>query len=219
MKTQLLLIIILASASFGCASKPKPKPIEWTPVNPDIPAVVEPVKSARAGTDRAGAAAKRAVQIIEKIVPSPAQAAQISALRLELATTLDELRLTSEQLDNALLRIPQIEKQVADMKAWGLEQNRQLGAAVAAVAAERERADRQHAKARRIASERDLFVNLFAVAITVAGLIALVPLIRAVSEAAGPWQPAAAIGGFLLVSGGLYFGAFWLIRLLLSFLS
>jgi len=182
------------------------------PVNPDIAPVRAPIAGAKEATARAMSSAARATVIVERIIPVPGQEESIAALKLELATTVDELRLTSEKLDLALSQIPQLEKEILNlMNRWKAE-NVRADMEADHASAERARADREHTKAIRAGRERDAFVMLFALSGVVAVLSAVKDPIRTIPN---PWLQllawaAAAVGSFL--------ACFWAIRVIVGFL-
>ncbi len=212
-----LLVWVVCLLS-SCAHKPARKAIEFTPINPDVPAVSAPVGKAKASTVKASDSAARAVVIVEKIVPSPGQEAMVATLKLELATTVEQLRLTSEQLDSALLQIPHLERQISDMKEWGLKQQMLKQEAYKKAEMEERRAEIQEKRAERNGKERDVFVNLFAVTLTIIALLAVRPLIAGIAASTGVYAPAVAIGLWIVSAFGAYLGAFWLIRGILRLL-
>jgi outer membrane murein-binding lipoprotein Lpp len=118
-----LLTILAVLVLAGCAKETKRAPIVFPPVNPDVAAVKTIVTQTKASAGKASAAAERAVQIVEKIVVAPGQEQELEKLRWELSTTIEQLKFTSEFLENANAQVGRLENQVADMKRWGVEQN------------------------------------------------------------------------------------------------
>jgi hypothetical protein len=213
------LVVWLSVALSSCAhNKPVKKLVEFTPTNPDLPALVVPVNKAKVSSSNATSSAKRAVVIVEKLVPNPGQEKLVAELKLELATTVENLRLTSEALDTALLRIPQLQKQVDDVRAWGDSQQVRAQAAEIEVANQKSRADIQEKRAERNGRERDVFVNLFAITLTILALLAAQPLIAGIAKSAGAYAPAAAIGLWIVAALAAYFASFWVIRGILRLL-
>jgi len=222
MKKKYIILWALACAVFlgmafvtsGCRSVPRRSVPEIVvpPVNPDMAPVREPVKSAKASAGKAQSSAERAAVIVEKIIPSAGQEDQIKTLKLELATTVEELRIAGEKLDLALLQIPQLEKDISTlMQRWKVE-NTRADTAVLAAAKERARADKEHGKAIKAGRERDAFVLLFALSGVVAVLTVAKDPIRTIQN---PWLQLLAWAG---VAVGSFLACFWAIRLLVAFL-
>lgn len=165
-----LAMVFLAS---GCAHVDKRPPIVFAPTNPDLPAVVAPVTSAKGSSERAGASTQRAIAIANQLSAENQNNKElVERLKLELATTADALRLTGEQLDTAILQLSKLDKQILDMKAWGVEQNRQLSEVVNQVQSERDRANKEYQIRQRVTKQRDIFVYIIASLGTAAVLMA-----------------------------------------------
>ncbi len=186
------LLVYLAIWLSGCAHKPSAR-VVFTPTNPDVPSVIAPVNKAKESAKSARGSADRAVVIVEKLVPSPGQERMISELRLELATTVENLRLTSDQLDTALLRLPQLERQIAEMKDWGIAQQRLAATESDRATAERARANKEYEIRQRVTRQRDVFVYIIAALGTVALLLAGKDLLASISRGFGAYAPLASI--------------------------
>ena len=196
-----LLGIFLVS---GCQSVPKRKVapvIVVPPVNPDIAPVRVPVSKAQSSV-------QRATVIVERLVPSPGQEEQIKALRIELSTTAAELT-------EALARIPALQEQTEELVAKWFAENARASALYEQYQAEQARADLATSKAKRSAAERDVFVNLFAVSLTVIVLMAAAPIVRNIATSTGAYAPVVALGLWVVAAISTYLAAFWLIRLIL----
>jgi hypothetical protein len=196
-----LLGVFLVSS---CRTVPKNRPVPVIvvpPVNPDITPVRLPVTKAQSSVQRAAV-------IVELLVPAPGQEEQIKALRLELSTTAAELT-------EALARIPALEKQTSDLMAKWADENARASALYEQYQTEQARADLAVTKARRASAERDVFVNLFAVSLTVIVLMAVAPLIRNLAASTGAYAPVVALGLWTVAAISTYLAAFWLIRLTL----
>ena len=187
------LLVWLSALLSSCAHKPARPAVVYGPTNPDLPAVSAPVQQAKTSTGAASGAAQRAVVIVEKIVPAPGQEKMISDLKLELATTVEQLRLTSEQLDTALLQLPRLEKQIADMKEWGIAQQRLAATESDRATAERDRANKEYEIRQRVTRQRDIFVYIIAALGTVALLLAGKGLLADLSRGFGGYAPIASI--------------------------
>jgi hypothetical protein len=206
-------LIIAAFAMLGvflvssCKTTPKNRPVPVVvvpPVIPDIAPVRLPVTKAQSSV-------QRATIIVEKLVPAPGQEEQIKALRLELSTTAAELT-------EALAKIPALEKQTSDLMAKWAEENARASALYGQYQAEQARADLAVTKARRASAERDVFVNLCAISLTVIVLMAVAPLIKNIAASTGVYAPVVAMGIWAGAAIGSYLAAYWLIRLLLRVL-
>jgi hypothetical protein len=158
---------------------------------------------------KAQSSVQRATVIVEKLVPAPGQEEQIAALRLELSTTAAELT-------EALSRIPLLQKQTDDLLAKWVEENARAASLYEQWHGEQERADKAVASMKRVSAERDVFIKLFAVAFTVAAMMALTPIIKVFGSGFGPlYGPWVHLGCFIGGSAIAYIGAVSLIRLLL----
>lgn len=200
----IVICAALLAAAFlsGCKTTPKRGAVPVVvvpPVNPDMAPVRAPVA-------RAQGSVQRAVTIVERLVAAPGQEEQIKALRLELSTTAAELT-------EALARIPALEADVSALMGKWREENARASALYEQYRAEQDRADMAVRQMKRVAAERDVFVNLFAVSLTVLALMAVAPLIRNLAASAGAYAPVAALGLWAAAAVGSYLGAFWLIRI------
>lgn len=201
-----LAMVFLAS---GCAHVDKRPPIVFAPTNPDLPAVVAPVTSAKGSSERAGASTQRAIAIANQLSAENQNNKElVERLKLELATTADALRLTGEQLDTAILQLSKLDKQILDMKEWGVAQQARATDAEGKIDDERARADREHKNGARAAKQRDLFVWVIAVLGTLAVLAAGKDIIASIARGTGAWAPLASIALFGFVTAaslGLFF--------------
>jgi hypothetical protein len=196
-----LLGIFLVS---GCQSVQKRKVapvIVVPPVNPDIAPVRVPVSKAQSSV-------QRATVIVERLIPAPGQEEQIKALRIELSTTAAELT-------DALAKIPALQEQTEELVAKWFAENARASSLYDQYQAERARADLATSKAKRSAAERDVFVNLFAVSLTVIVLMAAAPIVRNIATSTGAYAPVVALGLWVVAAISTYLAAFWLIRLIL----
>lgn len=189
MKPLTLLSIVAVIA--GCAHADKRPPIIFAPTNPDVASVTTSVSQARANASRASESASRATQIAERIVVAPGQEAELARLKLELSTTVEQLKLAEVNFDNARLRLQEFQAQVEDMKqaAQSLSES---------VKNERSRADAEGRKAFRNGRERDVFVLLFSIFGAVSAVSAAKPFLW---KLAPGWSAialaATAIGSFV----------------------
>ena len=210
-----LALILLGQWLFAGCAHSRAAGVKVPPVNPDIAPLKVPVAAAKAASKSATDSVARAVQIVTKLVPAPGQVEQINALKLELATTEAELKITSDKLDLALAQIPALEAQTGElMQRWREENSR------AELAAQGEqnaiaKAAKEKAAAVQAGAERDIFVTLFAVSLTVFGLMAAAPLIQKFSASFGAYAPFAAVGSWIFAAVTLFFSAFKAIRALL----
>jgi hypothetical protein len=196
----LLGVVLLSSCR--TTSKPRPVPVVVVPpVNPDIAPVRIPVSKAQSSV-------QRATVIVERLVPSPGQEEQIKALRIELSTTAAELT-------EALAKIPVLQEQTDELVAKWFAENARASSLYEQYQAEQARADLATSKAKRSAAERDVFVNLFAVSLTVIVLMAAAPIVRNIATSTGVYAPVVALGLWVVAAISTYLAAFWLIRLIL----
>jgi hypothetical protein len=199
-----LLGVFLLSAC-RTTSKPRPVPVVVVaPTNPDIAPVRLPVTKAQSSV-------QRATVIVEKLIPAPGQGEQIAALKLELSTTAAELT-------EALAKIPVLQEQTEELVAKWFAENARAASLYEQYKDEQARADVATSKARRASAERDVFVNLFAVSLTVICLMAAAPLIKNLAASTGVYAPVVAMGIWAGAAIGSYLAAYWLIRLLLRVL-
>lgn len=199
----------------GCSSAQKRRPVPAIvipPVNPDIAPIRVLAKAASESTAKAGQSTARAVQIVERLVVAPGQEEQVKALKLELSTTADNLRITSEQLAKLQAQIPILEQQANTLVVQWQAENKRANDAYQEALAQTERADKAVASYKRASSERDVFVNLFAITLTVIVLMAAAPLIRNIAASSGAYAPVVALGLWAAAAIGSYLAAFWLIR-------
>lgn len=185
------------------------------PVNPDIAPLKMPVAAAKAASKSASDSVARAVKIVTQLVPAPGQSAQIDALKLELATTEAELRITSNKLDVALAQIPALEAQATELMQRWHEENARADLAVQKADDEAKKVLAEKEKSRVNGIERDVFVTLFSISLTVFGLMSAAPLLQKFSASFGTYAPAFAIASWIVSAVALFFAAFWLIRALL----
>jgi len=209
MKRTLLILALTLPIFSACTSAKQrvarpPVAIVVPPTNPDISPVKLPVTKAQSSV-------QRATVIVEKLVPAPGQAEQIAALKLELSTTAAELT-------EALSKIPVLQKQTDDLMAKWAEENARAAALYEQYQTEQTRADLAVSKSRRASAERDVFVNLFAVSLTIIVLMAVAPLIKNIAASTGVYAPVVAMGIWTAAAIGSYLAAYWLIRLLLRVL-
>lgn len=200
-----LTLLALPACTSGKRNAARPPvAIVVPPTNPDISPVKLPVTKAQSSV-------QRATVIVEKLVPAPGQAEQIAALKLELSTTAAELT-------EALAKIPVLQKQTDDLMAKWAEENARATALYEQYQAEQTRADLAVSKAKRASAERDVFVNLFAISLTVIVLMAVAPIVKSIAASAGVYAPVVAMGIWTAAAIGSYLTAYWLIRLLLRVL-
>lgn len=204
MKLRLLIFALTLPLFSACSTakrnvaRPLPQ-IVVPPVNPDMAPVRAPVTKAQSSV-------KRATVIVEHLVPAPGQQAQIDALKLELATT-------AKDLTDALDKIAVVELQNLDLLAKWTEENQRASALYQQFRTQEDRADNAVKQMKRAAAERDVFVNLFAVSLTIIVLLGLAPLIRNIAAYWPAYAPVLAMGLWAVAAIGAYLGAFWLIRL------
>lgn len=117
------IAIVFISLLSGCAKVESRPPIVFPPSNPDVAAIKSIVTQTKASNTKAGDAAGRAVQIVEKIIVAPGQEAELQKLKLELQTTIEQLKFSQEFLENANAQLVSLTSQVDEMKAWGVKQN------------------------------------------------------------------------------------------------
>jgi len=193
----------------GCAKAEKRLPITFPPVNPDVAAVTTIVAQTKASTARASDSASRAVQIVERIVVAPGQEVELQRLKLELSTTVEQLKFATEFLDAANVQVGVLTSQVEDCKRWGIEQQTAYHKAYAEAQVERSRADAEGKKAFRNGRERDVFVLLFAIA----GATVAVNFFCAFLWKLQPGIAALALAGIALSA---FVGCFTVIRFIVS---
>ena len=203
------LIVLVSLMCGGCAKVDSRPPIVFTPVNPDVASVSSIVAQSKASTVKASDSAARAVKIVESIVVAPGQEIELERLKLELSTTIEQLKFAGEFLENANKQVKILSGQVADMKQWGVEQNRLYVAEYKTAQTERSRADAEHKAAFRNGRERDVFVLLF----SIAGTVSLVNFFRSFLWKLQPGIAALALASIAL---GSFVACFTLVRLIVS---
>jgi hypothetical protein len=202
----LATVLFLTFGLASCARVEPRKPIVFAPVNPDVASVKGFVSQSKASTGKAQDAAGRAVEIVERIVVAPGQEQELEKLKWELSTTIEQLRFTSEFLENANTQIGVLASQVEDCKRWGIEQQQTAQSLFESVKAERSRADAEHKSAFRNGRERDVFITLASVISAVLALSSIKPYLWKIPN---PWL--IAIGAF--ASASLAFClCFWVLR-------
>ena len=220
MKCRTLIIVLTVLASSACSTA-KPR-VVVPPVNPDLAAVVTPVKRASETTAKASASVKtasasatRAISIADKLV-APGQEAQVAQLKLELKTTVDELTVTTAQLDavmadlvSTLAKTSILQMEVNKLRDQVIEEQK-------IAADERQAADLKRKELARVAKQRDLFVWIIAILGTIAVLLGLKDIISKVAQSFGPYAPLAAIALWTGVTAGSMLGFFALCQVLLD---
>ena len=201
----LMVLCLVMMVCSGCAKADKRPPIVFAPVNPDVAAVTTRVTQAKASTVKASDSASRAVQIVERIIVAPGQEVELERLKLELSTTIEQLKFTREFLENANTQIGTLASQVEDCKRWGIEQQELYRAEYNNSQTERSRADTEHKVAFRNGRERDVFVTFAALVAAAFALSAIRPLLWKIPFP--PLGPLAVMAGAPLVAFGLVFFA------------
>lgn len=127
--------LALLLALSGCATQhPLKSPPQ--PPSPDTAIVRIPIVRAAESTKKvvshvaaAKSAAERGVQIVEKLVPTAGQEAEIAQLKLELSTTVQELTLANERiasvlaaLGEAIAKSQKLQVDFDNMQDWGVAQ-------------------------------------------------------------------------------------------------
>lgn len=209
MKRTILILALIALSFPACSSGKRtaarpPVAIVVPPTNPDI----APVKTQ---VTKAQSSVQRATVIVERLVPAPGQQAQIDALKLELSTTAAELT-------EALAKIPVLQAQTEELVTKWFAENARAAALYEQYQTQLGRADKALKRERQRTTERNFFINLFAVGLMAGIVFAAIPLIRNLSTLAGAWQPFAAVGLFLVVAGGAYGFSFWLVLMIMKLL-
>lgn len=199
------LAIAAAIALTGCArhAGSRAPAVAPAPVRPDTSAVA-------ARTSAAKSSAARASGIADRLQVMPGQESSLMSLRLELGAT-------TEQLSEASAMIPKLESEITGLTISYQNEAAMSKSLYAQFVAQKAKADAEADKAKRAASERDVFVNLFALSLVAAAMMLAGPLIKNVSASFGMYAPAAAIGLWAVFGVAVYFSAYWLIRLLLQF--
>ena len=196
----------------GCATAPK---TITAPHTPDVVSVAAPVAKAKIAAGNAREAARQSVIYVDRLIPAPGQEATITALKLSLATTVDELALVETQLDEAQAHIPKLLSDVENMKVWGIGQQVRADALHEREIAERTRADKEHAKAIKAGRERDIFVGLFSLGAALIALMAVKPVIGKVALIPVYGQ-IASIAVLVVAPVAAFFAAFILIRFVVA---
>ena len=203
------LICLTMAFNTGCARKEARPPIVFAPVNPDVAAVTTRVTQAKASTVKASDSASRAVQIVERIIVAPGQEQELTKLKWELSTTIEQLNFSKGFLNAANDQVDILMGQVDDMKAWGVEQNRLYVVEYGISQDERKRADTEHKAAFRNGRERDVFVLLFAIS----GATVAVNFFRSFLWKLQPGIAALAMAGVAL---GAFVACFTLVRFIVG---
>ena len=212
MKYPLISILVVPLLLCSCASH-KIRPA----VNPDVATFVIPAKRASDTTTKAVAsvksakgAAERAVIIVEKLVPSQGQEAQVAQLKLELKTTVNDLELTTAQLESVKIDLAATVEKSDQLQKQIDAQSASLYAAEQTAKAEKIRADKEHVERQRAAKQRDVFVWVISILGTIAVLLALKGILANVAQSFGAYAPIAAVvlwGAAIAVSMAAFYTA------------
>lgn len=189
------LMALLAMALLGGCKHTRPderpgQQLVIPPSSPDLPAIQNEITNAKASSGRASASAKRADMAAASIIAAnAAQEAQIKQLRLELATTIEDLRLVEESLDRSLAQIERLKVDVAKLTDWGIAWQSAAHTAQEQEDNARLLAQAHEKAARKAGRERDVFVLLFAIILAVFATVQAAPYLARLQP---PWLAIAA---------------------------